>query len=369
MDIDLTSILTSKQQSAAEFGEHVFYRLGQAQDRKNFVEFISGQVGIHIIDEIDLQLRDLVKLEHPTKTLTDEEYTELIQLKLGSNSKEEYGVWVHYPWRNQVIHLLDEIEFVRVRTIRNAFKITPEEQALLGGKKIGVVGLSVGQSVALALAMERIGGEIRVADFDHLELSNMNRIRTGVGNLGMKKGELVRREIAEIDPFIRVEFYDKGLTKENALDFLTKGGQLDAVVEECDSPDVKLMVRKECARLGIPVVMETSDRGVLDIERYDLDKDYPMLHGLISKEYIETETLSLEQKRAVMFQCIDVQKASERGRLSLGEIGKTITTWPQLATDVILGGAVAAMAVRMILLNNGIKSSRTYVDVPSIISQ
>jgi molybdopterin/thiamine biosynthesis adenylyltransferase len=369
MEIDLTSILTSKQRSAAEFGEHMFYRLGQAQDKQAFLQLISEQNGIQIIDEIDLQLRDLVKLENPTKSLSDVEYAELIQTKLGTRSKEDFGVWVYYPWRNQVIHLLDEEDFVRVRTIRNAYKITPEEQALLRGKKIGVVGLSVGQSVALALAMERIGGEIRIADFDRLELSNMNRIRTAVGNLGVMKGDLVRREIAEIDPFIRVVFYDQGLTNENALDFLTKGGQLDAVVEECDSADVKLMVRKECARLGIPVVMETSDRGVLDIERYDLDKDYPMLHGLISKEYIEMESLNPEQKRAVMFQCIDVQKASERGRLSLGEIGKTITTWPQLATDVILGGAVAAMAVRMILLNNGIKSSRTYVDVPSIISQ
>lgn len=369
MEADLTSILSSKRQNAAVFGEHVFYRLSQPQDKKAFVQLISDQQAVQIVDEIELQLRDLVKLENPTKALSEGDYTTLIQEKLGKQSREEYGVWVYYPWRNQLVHMLDEEEFIRVRTIRNAYKITPEEQALLRGKKIGVVGLSVGQSVALALAMERIGGEIRIADFDRLELSNMNRIRTGVGNLGVMKGELVRREIAEIDPFIRVVFYDEGLIASNAMDFLTKGGQLDALVEECDSADVKLMVRKKCAQLGIPVVMETSDRGVLDIERYDLDKNYPLLHGLISKEYVEMDSLNPEQKREVMFQCIDVQKASERGRLSLGEIGKTITTWPQLATDVILGGAVAAMAVRMILLNNGIKSSRTYVDVPSIISQ
>ncbi|HRF79656.1 MAG TPA: hypothetical protein PL070_06180, partial [Flavobacteriales bacterium] len=91
-----------------------------------------------------------------------------------------YGVWVFYPWADRLVHLLDEPEFALVRTDRNRNKITREEQAELATKKVGVIGLSVGQSVSLTLALERSFGEIRLADFDTLELSNLNRIRSGV---------------------------------------------------------------------------------------------------------------------------------------------------------------------------------------------
>src|SRR5690606_20421554 len=99
-----------------------------------------------------------------------------------------------------------------------------EEQNILLSKKIGIIGLSVGQSVAISLAMERSFGELRIADFDTLDLSNMNRIRTGLFNLGIKKSWMVAREIAEIDPFLKVTVYEEGITDENIDDFFTLGG-------------------------------------------------------------------------------------------------------------------------------------------------
>lgn len=84
---------------------------------------------------------------------------------------EEHGVWVYFPWNKTLVHLLDQEEFLFVRTNRNRDKITEQEQQILAKKKIGIIGLSVGQSVALTLAMERSVGELRLADFDCLELS------------------------------------------------------------------------------------------------------------------------------------------------------------------------------------------------------
>jgi len=65
---------------------------------------------------------------------------------------------------NEVVHLLEESEFAELRTNRNRYKITPDEQATLARKRIGVVGLSVGQSAALILALERSFSEMRLAD-------------------------------------------------------------------------------------------------------------------------------------------------------------------------------------------------------------
>jgi len=45
-----------------------------------------------------------------------------------------------------------------------------------------------------------------------------------------------------------------------------------SVIEECDSLDMKFLVREAARDRQIPVIMETSDRGVLDVERFDLER-------------------------------------------------------------------------------------------------
>src|SRR5690606_38532120 len=80
--------------------------------------------------------------------------TDAVEKQFQGKPREEYGVWVYYPWNNRLVHILDQPEFSIVRTNRNKHKITQEEQEELGKKKIGVMGLSVGQSVSLTLAME-----------------------------------------------------------------------------------------------------------------------------------------------------------------------------------------------------------------------
>ncbi len=346
-----------------------FFRLEDDRDTHLLDALLKGNVSIKVLSMIESQMRDLIKLEHPQMRLGEAEYQSLLNEKLAGRRIEEYGVWIYYPWSRRLVQCLDEEEFIRVRTIRNRYKITQEEQELMRSKVIGIVGLSVGQSAALSLAMERVAGEIRIADFDLLELSNLNRIRTGVHQLGLQKTAIVKREILEIDPFIKVRVFSEGLHKGNMEDFFEANGPIDLLVEECDSPDIKVLARKYCKAHGIPVLMETSDRSMLDVERYDLDPDYPILHGLISEEFLNVTDWTEDLKRTIAMQSIDISKASERGVASLEEIGKSITTWPQLATDVIAGGAIVAIAAKMIFLNQGINSSRTYVDIPSIISK
>jgi tRNA A37 threonylcarbamoyladenosine dehydratase len=89
------------------------------------------------------------------------------------------------------------------------------------------------------------------------------------------------REIAEIDPFLKVECFPEGLRGDSYDPFLVEGGKLDLLIEECDSIDVKIRVRQEARRHHIPVLMDTSDRGLLDIERFDLEPERPIFHGLI----------------------------------------------------------------------------------------
>ena len=232
------------------------------------------------------------------------------------------------------------------------------------------MGLSVGQSVSITMSMERSFGELRIADFDSLELTNLNRIRTGVQNLGLPKTTIVAREIAEIDPFLKVTIFKEGLTEDNIDDFLTRGGQLDVLVDECDGLEMKVLMREKANPLGIPVVMDMSDRGVLDIERFDVNKDYPLLHGLIEGLNYEklAQLKTYEEKVPFLLPIIDDRTLSKRLKASMVEIGTSLVTWPQLASAVAYGGAVAGDICRKILLKHEIPSGRFILDLNELVS-
>lgn len=279
-------------------------------------------------DSFDLQLAELIKAQNPSRTLSQEETEEKIK-EYYSNSglpAADNGVWVYYPWRNTVVRILEEKEFVTLRTIRNRYKITDEEQELLQKKIVGIIGLSVGQSVAISLAMERCFGEIRIADFDRLDLSNMNRIRTGVYNIGLKKSWIVAREIAEIDPYLKVTLYNEGIIEDNINDFFNLNGKMDLLIEECDSLPIKLLSRIKAKALKIPVLMDTSDRGMMDIERFDLEPDRLIFHGLLEKFGPEENIMSRlsESGKEMMMSLLQFDNLSPRVKFSFSELGKPL---------------------------------------------
>ncbi|NIG51898.1 ThiF family adenylyltransferase [Chitinophaga sp. Cy-1792] len=346
----------------------VFYHLQQPAQKAALEALLKQHPHICVYDAFTAQLAELIKLRNPTQRLTDQQIQEHIREYLGSTPAAQLGVWVYYPWSYRLVHILDEAEFIELRTSRNQQKITTAERNKLAGKKIGVIGLSVGQSVALALAMERLCGELRIADFDTLDLSNMNRIRTGVHNVGTRKTVLVAREIAEIDPFIVVRCYDEGITDDNIDGFLTENGKLDILVEECDGLDVKILARLKARAQGIPVLMDTSDRGMVDVERFDVHPDLPILHGRVPATLTPAEVRSMEgpARMALVDSIVNFSALSPKMQLSLQEIGKTITTWPQLASAVMLGGAAIAHVCREISLGSDIHSGRYYVDLEQI---
>jgi molybdopterin/thiamine biosynthesis adenylyltransferase len=273
-----------------------------------------------------------------------------------------YGVWVYYPWNFRLVHLLDEAEFALVRTDRNRNKITREEQAVLATKKVGVIGLSVGQSVSLTMALERSFGEIRLADFDTLDLSNLNRLLGGVYQLGVPKVVNTARAIAELDPYLQVTLYPEGVTRENIDRFLTEGGRLDLLIEECDSVDIKIIARQRAKAHRIPVVMDTSDRGLIDVERFDLEPERALLHGRTQAwEGADfSRPLSADLRMGISQAIVDTDRLSPRLKSSLPLIGKELLTWPQLGSHVVAGGGIAAEAVRCILLGDPMPSGRWY---------
>lgn len=368
LENDLKEKIETAQKADLKTWIPVFFDLNKTKDKEAFNAILDFKKPI-ITDEIFDQIKELVKCRNPREKLSGTKLIEWTNTFIGDQDLPTFGLWVYYPWSNRLVHILDKEDFIEVRTNRNRYKISPAESEILLEKKVGLIGLSVGQSVAVTLAMERSFGELRLADFDDLELTNLNRIRTGVHNLGLSKVLSVAREIMEIDPFLNLKCYTDGLTAENFESFFTEGGDLDLLIDECDGLDMKVLSRFKAREMKIPVVMEASDRGMVDVERFDLEPARPLLHGMIGDlNPDKLKTLeSNEDKIPYMLAIVGAETISTRAKASMLEIGETISTWPQLASAVTLGGGVTADVVRRIFLNQFSDSGRYYVDVDSII--
>ncbi|WP_226389868.1 ThiF family adenylyltransferase [Penaeicola halotolerans] len=344
-----------------------FFDLKDQADSEQLAQLLKSDPKIVVSNTILSQIAELIKNRHPQEKFSEERLQALALEELG-NQQQTYGLWVYYPWLRKLIHILRKDDFISLRTSRNRFKITPEEQALLAQKKIALIGLSVGQSVAMSLTMERGYGELVIADFDILELTNINRIRSGVHNIGLQKTVAVAREIAEIDPYLKVTCFHEGVTAANLDEFLTANGRVDLLIDECDSLEVKIMARQRARQLQIPVLMDTSDRGMLDIERFDLEPQRPLFHGMLKPIFGDgSEEITPENRTQVLMTIIDFDKLSNEAKYSLGQIGKTISTWPQLGASVTYGGGITAEMSRKVLLGKTLVSGRYYVDLDQII--
>ncbi|GCD76602.1 hypothetical protein JCM31826_00840 [Thermaurantimonas aggregans] len=357
MNLNITPIENTIEHWRAEFFTNDEFQSTQ----KDFKNPIIYDLRESIYHELFKILYPEITSKHP---LFKQKSKDFIQQKL----EEKSDIWVYYPWKNTACRIPSEEDFVKVRTSRNQYKITPQEQKILSSKKVGIIGLSVGQTIAITMAMERSATEFRLADFDELELSNINRLRSGITNIGLKKVIIAAREIAEIDPFIKVKIYPEGITRENLDDFLLTDGKIDLLVDECDGLDIKIIARHRARELGIPVLMDTSDRGMLDVERFDLEPLRPILHGLAEGLNPDTITeLTNEEKIPYILDMVSAEQMSARLKASMLEVQQTINTWPQLASSVFLGGAMGADTARRIFLNQYTQSGRYYLDFEELI--
>jgi molybdopterin/thiamine biosynthesis adenylyltransferase len=306
---------------------------------------------VEVLDRLDAQLANLRGLRPaPDAKL------------LGEGTR-----WAYYPWRRAVAAVLGPRGYRAVRLDRNRNNITPHEQDQLGALRIGVAGLSVGHVIAHTLAAQGLCGALRLADFDHLELSNLNRVPATVFDLGLNKACVAARRVAELDPYLKVEVFDAGLTMDTVDGFVDG---LDIVVEECDSLDMKAAVRQAARARGIPVLMATSDRGLVDVERFDQEPNRPILHGLLGDLDIALlPGMSSREKVPHILRHLEAERLSPRTAASLIEIDRSLSTWPQLASDVVLGASALAEAVRRIGLGEDLRSGRTRIDIGWALDQ
>jgi hypothetical protein len=134
--------------------------------------------------------------------------------------------------------------------------------------------------------------------------------------------------------------------------------------------DIKAILREGARARRIPVLMATSDRGLVDVERFDLEPQRQILHGLLGElDVALLPGMSSREKVPHMLRFLEAERLSPRMAASVVEIDRTLSTWPQSAGDVVLGATVLAEAVRRIGSGEDLRSGRIHLDVGWVINQ
>lgn len=321
----------------------------------------------HVIDDFEEQLKELFQITHPTLVYDQSfgqrfrEWSDEQIKKAGGRAK--LGRWAYFPWNDTIVHILEDADFQRVRTARNRNLITEEEQKKFYDAVIGIGGLSVGNSVALSIVLQGGARKMRLADFDALSLSNLNRIRADVTSLGLPKVEMTARQIYALNPYAELELFSDGLTDQNITRFFDG---LDIVIDELDTIPVKLRIREEAKKRGIPVLMgaDNGDNAILDIDRYDILPETDYFHGRLGK--VTVQELSNLDKFGIgrtITKMLGAENVTTRMQDSLLQMGKTIVSWPQLGGAALLNGIGIAYAARKIATGEPLETDRALLSL------
>ena len=138
------------------------------------------------------------------------------------------------------------------RYIRNLGALTEAECALLREKTVLVAGCG-GLGGYLIEMLLRLGvGEIRAADGDRFEASNLNRqLLSAPGLLGREKAEVAAERAAAVNPDVRFVAVTEFVTEKN-VGGLVRG--CDAVLDALDNIASRRMLAQACSDAGVPLI-------------------------------------------------------------------------------------------------------------------
>lgn len=126
-------------------------------------------------------------------------------------------------------------------SFENAFyaKNPPGVLERLKNATVAIAGAGgLGSNVAVALTRAGVHHLI-IADFDRIELSNLNRQQFFPEQAGMFKTEALKQNLNRINPYINVEIFTGRITPENIE---TVFGHAEILVEAFDLAEMKAML-------------------------------------------------------------------------------------------------------------------------------
>lgn len=131
--------------------------------------------------------------------------------------------------------MITEAEFAEAVDSRSTVPI----YELMKSASVGIAGCGgLGSNIAAALARSGVG-HLVIADFDTVELSNINRQLYTLSHIGKAKTEALSEILSQINPFCRITAHNVRITAENCAGIF---GGCGIIIEALDLPDQKAML-------------------------------------------------------------------------------------------------------------------------------
>ena len=195
------------------------------------------------------------------------------------------------------------------------------QQRLLAARVFIVGAGGLGSPVIMYLASAGIG-HLVIADFDHVDLSNLQRqILHGVADLGEDKVSSARGTIAALNPGITVTTLNWA---PDDAEFDEQVRLADVVVDACDNFETRFTLNRFCVKHATPLVSAAAVRFEGQISVFDArDSNSPCYRCLYSDSSSEGEACSQVGVLAPLLGVIGSAQAIEVIKLIVG-IGESL---------------------------------------------
>ncbi len=196
-----------------------------------------------------------------------------------------------------------------------------EGQERLLTSKVLIIGLGgLGSPAAMYLAAAGVG-HLVLADFDVVDLSNLQRqILHSTDDIGKPKVESARQALLELNPLIEVTTLCQRLEEDTLVEIVA---QVDVVLDCSDNLATRLAINHACVQTKIPLVSGAAIRmeGQISVFRCDLP-DSPCYRCLYPAQLPE-ETCTQTGVLAPLVGVIGSLQALEAMKLLMG-VGETL---------------------------------------------
>ncbi len=160
-----------------------------------------------------------------------------------------------------------------------------------------IVGLGgLGCPVAIYLASSGVG-KLVLADFDEVELSNLQRqIAHGSGDIGRPKVESARDAIAALNPDTEVSCINEKLDAQGLESVIE---QVDLVVDACDNFSTRFAINRACVKHKKPLVSGAAIRSEGQVIVFDSREQNSPCYRCLYSDAVSDENLSCSESGVI----------------------------------------------------------------------
>lgn len=202
-------------------------------------------------------------------------------------------------------------------------EIDASGQIKLNESSVLIIGLGgLGSAASIYLTAAGVGSLV-LADFDKVDLSNLQRqIVHKTRDIGRLKVDSAREHLLELNPDVNLKLIDHALADS---DLLKEIEDVDVVVDASDNFKTRFAINYACVKTKTPLVSGAAIRFEAQVSVFDMNNPLsPCYRCLYGESEADEETCTANGVMAPLLGITGSIQAAEAMKLIMG-IGKTLT--------------------------------------------